>query len=217
MNGKDLLVRVKFLIGNDSMDVSDDISIAYTELVQLAPFRQFEQEDTTTLVLEAGESEYALNLIGVRRLLSLSYSSDGVAWFPMESLRGALFDQLHSGQYRVDSGYAYTISGSPFSSIKVFPTPTQSAKIKIRYVVSVSEKPFVFSNAWIPAIPSNYHYLIAKLAAGSILQRSDNPTKIQLGTVWKQEALDSGNKIIWDTQQQTSFNTSIATRKGLLR
>ena len=192
-NGTELLDLVRHHISDPSYSEFIEINMAYKEFCRDAAYSWLRKSGSITFT--ANDDEYTLNLVGLRRLESLYTVVDGEKTY-IEELSPLLFNELSRASTNTGQPeYFRLLEGTPFATLIVNPIPDIAYTGYYEYI----SEPEELGESDLPKLPDGYHEKIAILAAGFILRRSSDETKILLGRMYEADARGQKQNLVKDS------------------
>jgi len=217
MTGEQILNEVRFLIGDASYPRYNEINDAYDEICRITNFTWLRKSDVGRIQFKANQSEYILKMDDMRRLERIwvyGVDADKQYWHEMEEAAPKLFEHVvrknkdTNSNDELDRPAYYKIEGE---LLTISPTPDQAYEARIDYIQYVPE----ISRDIEPVLPVAYHRVLAKLAAGFILEMSEDQLKAQRGQIYIQRARESFESLVRDTAPNRIINPDIPTQSWL--
>ena len=188
MNGQDILNEVRILIKDMGYGRYNEINRAYREIGRLCRHNWLRSESEDVLTFVDGVSSYWIDLAGnrvMRRIWVKGNDSGKIFWHEMEEAPSQTFEQYTIENTEPDGTdrearpgwYRIVESSNQSIKIQVTPVPDETYTTKIEFIKDLEE----ISRSTTPSMPESYHDLIADMAAGEILQRSDDARERQRG------------------------------------
>lgn len=188
MNGQDILNEVRILIKDMGYGRYNEINRAYREIGRLCRHNWLRSESEDVLTFVDGVSSYWIDLSGnrvMRRIWVKGNDSGKIFWHEMEEAPSQTFEQYAIENTEPDGTdrearpgwYKIVESSNQSIKIQVTPVPDETYSTKIEFIKDLEE----ISRSTTPSMPESYHDLIADMAAGEILQRSDDARERQRG------------------------------------
>lgn len=202
MNGAQILDEVRELTGHHGYIGFSVVNDAYATILRRLGVWRTRVRDTTSLEFKADITSYQLPVSKIRRLeaVAVRNNEDEREWRTLTPATDDKFDEQVFANRNADGTddkevpRYYRVAGD---SIEVTPTPDGTYPGRLIYI---GEPPDIAEET-VPVIPSNYHWVLAKLAAAYFLRLSDD--QIQQGKATRLEgeveraylflAMDTGN------------------------
>jgi hypothetical protein len=204
MTGKELLDEIRFIIEDANYPRYNEINRAFRSICRHTSFSWLRREEECLMTFEANKKEYTLDMSEMRQLQAIHIygtSSNKIGWTLLEESPPQLFEQLaldnrdSRGQDRTGVPKCYKIVGGPLAKITVTPTPSEDFNVRVSYIAHL---PVIDKDSTVQ-LPESYHDTLATLASSYILERSEDPTKIQYAFGLQQRVLAELDDLVRDT------------------
>lgn len=208
MTGEEILNEVRFLIGDASYPRYNEINDAFDEICRITNFKWLKRSDVGRIQFKPNQNEYVLNMRDMRRLERIwiyGVDSSKQYWHEMEETLPKLFESKvrdnkdNNGNDETDRPAYYKLEGD---LLTVSPTPDQAYEGRVDYILFVPE----IERDTEPIIPVAYHRVLAKLAAGYILEMSEDQLKVARGAAYVQRAREAFESLVKDTAPNRMIN-----------
>lgn len=192
MRGDEILREVRRLINDTSYSNYSDIQNAYEEICRQTQFYWLREENEDIVSFKASTSEYLINLEDriLERIWVYGVTSATNRWILLDELDQTRFEEERSNA--IDSSgndeearpIYYKLKGINPITMVVTPSPDQAYRVRIDTVRNAE----IIERDTVPSLPSSYHRVLAKLAAGYILERRADPRMVALGETYIADA-----------------------------
>jgi hypothetical protein len=205
MTGSELIEKVRLLSKNYSHDSYEEINQAYEEICEITNTYWVSKTEEGLLTFEPNVSEYYLDFSDFRSLRNIylygEYNGE-TRWRQLREVNELVFETKRreflksTGDDETDLPIWYKLEGAPITKITVTPTPDQAYETRLHYTAFPEE----IGPDTVPVVPKAYHRKIAMLAAGFVMQMSDDPQRIAIGVNLANEARRSFRNLLRDTK-----------------
>ena len=201
MNGEQLLDELRRLAGKSWTSFAE-INDAYETLCRRAGIDTLRVRDETSLAFRSGKSFYRLPLERIRRLEGVFVRQEAGNWRRLELGNDDSFDRevrrsaSDDGSIVPGTPRVYRSAGD---EIEVAPTPNGTYPARLVYIGN----PVPLDRQGVPILPSNYHRIIAKMAASYVLRESTDEGDRIKGARYDQEVREAMLGFAFDTSPGT--------------
>ena len=173
MTGEEILDRVREFTGYSGLSGYEEINDAYETILRRGGLWSTRVRDESSVTIKNNEKFYALPMDRIRRLESVwvKDNADFLEWRPLYEVAEVGFEKTvfqyrkADGTDRRDAPREYRLSMSEGQELEVSPTPDGTYACRLIYIGN----PPPIARQVTPILPSNYHRIIAKLAAVNYL------------------------------------------------
>jgi hypothetical protein len=210
MNGSEILNEVRFIIDDLGYTRYTEINRAYRELARATKHNWLRGESEEKITFVDGESDYWIDLTGIRVFKTLRVEGNDtgrVFWHQMEEVSASLFEERRTRNLNPDGTnrearprwYKIVESDNQRLKIQVTPVPDETYSARVEYIKDIE----TIDARTVPCMPDSYHDLIADMAAGIILMR----TNAKRGQVMMSKATrDAVNGLVKDAHTNRTEN-----------
>jgi len=169
MTGEELLERVRGYVGDDNIEMYDELDDAYQTIVRSAAFRRFRWRDDGAMITRPNVTTYLIPAF-IRRLEAvwIQETTEFQEWKPLKFVDDVEFERQvftwtnSDATNNTNTPLYGRVSGN---MLEVVPTPNAAYPMRVHYIGD----PPALERLTEPQIPASYHLTIAKMAAVRIL------------------------------------------------
>ena len=206
-----LLATVRELVKDPTYPSYAELNRAYREIGRLTHWNFLRASSTSLLSLTGSVASYLLDMSGMRRLTAIRIKKTTAQqeWVLLKEFdtRG-LFEANVRDNRRSDGTddekqpEGYYIEGGPGATVLISPTPDAVYTARVEYIAKLVRIDLDTE----PQTPEDYDDVIANLAAGFILEGTEEQTKQVLAEKYIQRARGEFDNLVGDVHPNRTEN-----------
>lgn len=217
MTGEEILILTRRLVGDQTINEYTEINRALRKYCRITNFQWLREVIDAPFNLETDVADYPLPELGFRRIERIFVESPTTgAWEPISEADELAFRELVAEGTNADGSIVGGTPGHFFihgNNISFTPTPDEGVSLK---VTGTLNSPTVTRTGELPG-PSEYHDLVAELAAGFHLQRSKDDNVYARGERKEAKALFEMRTFALRDSQPNRINSLKIEKQSITR
>ena len=197
-----ILETVRELVKDPTYSSYADINRAHRQIGRLTNWNFLRKSSTSLLAFSGSTASYTLDMSAMRRLTAIRFKKTTAEqeWVLLEEVPRHLYESKVRSNRRSDGTddekppEFFYLEGGPTATILLAPTPDTNYTARVEYIAKIAE----IEQDVEPQTPADYDDIVSYLAAGLILERTDNDAKIALGSRYTGRAMAEFEKMVAD-------------------